>query len=467
MTDITIGAGSPASPLRGSGAAGASAAPPALGGRAVEVAPAPSSRLSFLKSLSQHARDLFGFKARRAEAARPAVSDALAQTQGGSAAQDALALCLKRGFRPEDLLKETHKSAVIESRAQGAAKDYQKNYLAAIAEGLEGVKDRDLLRLHAKMNGKAAHGLRAALHRAGEPGNAVKTDRPPPREKALGLEMQALSKRMEDLDLMVRIEMKRRDLGDRQKAPMEMGKEVGGSEAAEKLLQSFAEAQLSKISAGEGDVPQGEREKIEEDFRLLAKEAPLEAAPEDHSDPDSPPLAVTETYLTDAIRQDVQVEVGGQSRPLLEARDGSLTRREISNALLNLCGGNRDQALRLSHLLNQKAIAPIFLMTVNGSLIPNPYGAAAEGGFIDGEKDKSFALRREADGAMRIHFQQIMNPQFTNTLQGEMLPLDDKKSRIMVEYEARLPARQSAPAEILALRYQSHLSIGESARALP
>ena len=466
MSDITIGGSALPSPLRGAESAAETAgARGALGGRSVEAGAAPSSRISFLKSLSLQARGLFHFRARRAEAAPSLISESLAETRGGRDAGETLALSLKRGFRAENFLHEIHKSAVMETGAQASAQDYEKHYLAALAEGLEGLRDRDLLRLHGKLNGKMGHALRAAAHRAGEDGLPIETDKA--RGEALREEMRGLSHRMEDWDVMARIEMKRRSLGKMQKKGLDLEGKMGRNEGAEKLLQRFGRAHLSNISAGAGEVPRAEKEKIEKDFAFLAKEAVRSAAPEDHGSPSSKPLAVTEDYLTDAIRQDVRLQGSGGApdRSLLPGRKDLMSRREISDAVLDYCGGNRDQALRLSQLLNQKSIAPLFLMIVNGSFIKNPYGAAAEGGFLDGEKEKSFTLSREADGAMRIAFRQSVNPQFTATPDGEMLPLDDKKSRITAEYEARLPAAAGEPAQLLSLRYASHLSIGESSRA--
>ena len=439
-----------------------------LGSRRVEVQSSGKSHLSSLKHHFTNFKSLFQRKVSAPAMAQ--TNPSRAQTEAPSAkksAEASLALWQQPGLRAGALLQDAHQSAVILSHAGKEAANYHQDYVAGLKEGVSKLDDRALLQLHGKLNSREAQNLRSGLHLLGTRGVAdnLPTAMDAHQARAMQNEVDATSRRVDKMDRTIREEMRSRGMGHEERAHPKKWEAFGNNKKTENILKNFVEKNLSGMTADGGAFPEKFQTQMREDFAVLAKEAPQVAARLKEGDSSSKKLAVADIFLTDAMRQTMTLDEGKGAPPSSLKKMGiesGSERQNISDAMVSFCGGNEEQALRLSNITNQKGLFKFYTIMMNQDLVRPPYEDLERGSPMIGSADHDFALKREEGGAVRIEARMRLSIKYVQGQTGALKSIDENKSSMQANFVARLPAEAGAPAELLDMHYASHLRAAPS-----
>ena len=383
---------------------------------------------------------------------------------GRNGEQDGAALVnILRGGKADSILRAVHDTAVNPDIRQGEGVGYNRDLYLSVHEQLGTMKNTDLLKLYKTLNGKEMTQLRAGL----------KADQ---NEATLGVkkEFSLTSRHLESLTKLVQAEigLKRALINDFPAPPLDQ--EI--SEEAKNTLQQFEGEIAPHISSSSGDVPSSVLELMQNDFTKLAHES--EAGLPDksinkeggicHLEPEnskSEELNVSEIYIADFHRMEKHFDDGEQVMSNHQLGWESRDRKEISDHITEFCGGNVNQARRVSALLSQQAVAGLYKLQYGGELAsyPDPTGGQKTkwDGF-EGEKEVAQTITRLGNGDVRIRTRQTFEPFMFSQFAGEhikYLPVSDKKSLMRVDMDVVVPAPRSAAPQITHFSHASHIVV--------
>ena len=368
-----------------------------------------------------------------------------------------------RGGKADSILRAVHDTAVNPDIQQGEGVGYNRDLYLSVHEQLGTMKDAKLLKLYKTLNGKEMTELRAGL----------KADQ---NEATLGVkkELSLTSRHLESLTKLVQAEigLKRALINDFPAPPPDQ--EI--SEDTKDILQQFEGEIAPHISSSSGDVPSSVLELMQNDFTKLAHES--EAGLPDksinkeggicHLEPEnskSEELNVSEIYIVDFQRMEKHFDDGEQVVSNHQLGWESRDRKEISDHITEFCGGNANQARRVSALLSQQAVAGLYQLQYGGELAPYPNptgGQKTEWDGFEGEKEVVQTITRLGNGDVHIRTRQTLEPFMFNQLAGEhikYLPVSDKKSLMRVDMDVVVPAQRSAAPQITHFRHASHIVV--------
>ncbi len=365
----------------------------------------------------------------------------------------------------ETFLRTAHDSAINPDVQHEEVTKYGGDLYVSFHEGLTKMTDKDVLKLYKKLNRRDMKELRAGLKLASEQDGLSLGVR-----KEFGFTLRHLE--VLDRLILAEVSLRRSLVEDFPEPPR--GERI--SKKTRNILARFGEELVPHISSSSGAVPASIAARFEEDFTKLAHEfeegVPNKKAGKEggichlrRGDASSEELNVSEIYITDFARMPKRFDDGHRVVTNHELRWNFQNRKEISDHLTQFCGGDANQARRVSSLLSQQALAGLYKLQHSGELAPHPEIDQDQVGPIDGFNGNNYfshTITRLENGDVRVGVSKLMEPSVFEQMSEDgpkALPIGGKKSLLRLDLDVLVPLKRSAPPKITEFRHSSHIVI--------
>ena len=365
---------------------------------------------------------------------------------------------LKSLMAPRMKMPQVLETLYAASSDSGLVKDlserYQKDISLAQDQFLDQLDNETLVQLHNRLNTQELLRLRAAgLYAARKPINGLSAD--PQKNTFFSDQVMNMGIRLNLLEMGIRERLDKAGYTFTTKEIPLYTKQKDIPKSLQRLLFGFFGEQDKKVSAGQGDMK--ERLALEWGETVSSDYQHTRAAPVDPTkNPDSQEeLAVCEIFLSDFYRNTFSFEdahEGKTAQHVVPSRGRLHTdpalRKEISDMMLNYCGGDRTQAVRLSMALSQTALmgpTKEFAVVAQGrdnlltTPVPENDGVLLTTG--DTLERRAFSVKRRENGDVRVHLGQRLpfNSAFGLGAGSPLYLVDKKASAVVYDMEGVIP----------------------------
>ena len=427
---------------------------------------ASRSRSSNAVSQGDIPRRRFGYPLRGAALRPTQVSQGLAPpADAPPAARHSGALLqalLKPRMDTSQIVESLYEAGSESGLVEDLSKHYQADFAVAQDQFLDQMDNETLVRLHNRLNSREILRLRATgRYAANGTLKGLSTD--PEKNQFFSDQVMHMGIRLNLLEIGIRERLDKAGYTFVEKKIPLYTKEEQIPSSVRRMLSAFFREQDKKVSVGRGDM----KERIGPEWCETTstgyehtRPAPVDPYQTTHP---GETLAVSETFLVDFYRtrfvfQGAQGEKTAQE--LVPAQGRHITdpdlRQEISDMMLNYCGGDRTQAVRLSMALSQSAAAAPMALFAGASqkgdgLISVPLPKGQDFVFItdDSLNRRMLSVQKKENGDIQVRWRQHL-PFSAVVGMGtgsSMYRVDKKASALVYDLEGVIPKTTSEGEE--------------------